>query len=119
MLEEIDDPNLVVLNVWVPMLPSDAESSTRRSSLLLPDARVQHFWLDRQDLGRAFQQALDLPRVAWDIYFVYAPGVRWDGEPPQPTFFMHQLSGLPEETLLDGDVLARHVRRILGGGRTE
>lgn len=115
VLQEIEAADLVVLNVWVPMYPGDAEGRARQATALLPDPRVRHFWIDGKELGEAFQKALDLPRVAWDIYFVYAPGVRWEDAPPVPTFFMHQLHGMPEESLLDGAVLADRIRRVLVG----
>ena len=113
VLETIDDPDLAVLCVWVPMLGGDDEPSSRKATRLLPDPRVRHFWTRDLELGKAFQEALDLPRVAWDIYFVYPAGVRWEGDPPVPASFMHQLLGLPEETLLDGDRLADAVRVLL------
>lgn len=115
MLQKIDDPELVVLNVWVPMVWGDGEKAARRATSLLPDPRVRHFWFDGKDLGKAYQHALDLPEVAWDIYFVYPPGARWEEEPPVPIYFMHQLFGLPQETMLDGEVLAERVRRLLEG----
>ncbi|MGH2570891.1 MAG: hypothetical protein ACRDGR_06680 [bacterium] len=113
VLETIHDPNLAVLSVWVPMLPGDDERASRRASPLLPDPRVRHFWTGDQELGKAFQKALDLPRVAWDIYFVYPPEALWNAEPPAPETFMHQLRGLPEETMLDGGRLADTIRSLL------
>jgi hypothetical protein len=112
-MEAIVDPDLAVLCVWLPMLGSDDEPSSRKATRLLPDPRVRHFWTGDLKLGEAFQQVMELPRVAWDIYFVYPPGVRWDDEPPLPVSFMHQLRGLPEETLLDGSRLAETVRALL------
>ena len=58
---------------------------------------------------------MTLPRgrqLAWDIYFVYAPGVRWEEEPPLPTQWMHQL-GL-DERHLNGDTLRGTVLDLLG-----
>lgn len=109
----IDDPDLAVLCVWVPMLGGDTEPAARASTRLLPDPRVHHFWTGDQELGKAVQRTLDIPRVAWDIYLVYAPDVRWEDGPPQPQSFLHQLRGLSEETLLDGERLAGRVRPLL------
>lgn len=113
-MEAIEDEDLAVLCVWLPMLRGDDEAASRRASRLLPDPRVRHFWTGDQELGKAFQRALDIPRVAWDIYFVYPPAARWEGDPPVPDSFMHQLRGLPEETMLDGSRLADSVRALLG-----
>ncbi|MFQ5473665.1 MAG: hypothetical protein ACE5FA_12385, partial [Dehalococcoidia bacterium] len=52
---------------------------------------------------------------AWDVYVVYEPGFVWDSTaPPEPTFFMHQLSGrLPDGKRLDGSKLRDVVEKIL------
>jgi len=113
-METIDDPDLAVLCVWLPMLGGDDGAASHRASRLLPDPRVRHYWSDDQGLGKAFQRLLEIPRVAWDIYFVYGPGVRWEDDPPRPDSFLHQLRGLPDETRLDGDRLAEAVRALLG-----
>ena len=49
------------------------------------------------------EQAVDIARqVAWDVYLVYKPGVKWEGpRPPRPTFWMHQLEGV--------DAMAKHI----------
>jgi hypothetical protein len=109
-METIDDLDLGVFCVWFPMLGGDDEAASRKTSRLLPDARVRHFWSGDQELGKAFQKAMDIPRVAWDVYLVYPPGVRWEGDAPVPDSWMHQLRGLPAETMLDGARLADMVR---------
>jgi hypothetical protein len=56
---------------------------------------------------------------AWDVYLVYAPGVRWEGDtPPTPTFWMHQLTadtGADQRYCLDPAVLEREVARLIPG----
>ena len=51
-------------------------------------------WDDHQSLGKLYGKTLSLPRdndLAWDVYFVYAPGVEWTDQLPMPTEWMHQL----------------------------
>ena len=55
--------------------------------------------------------------MAWDIYFVYAPGVRWEDEPPEPTEWMHQL-GRDERHLGNGDTLRESILKLLGTDET-
>ena len=82
---------------------------------MLPDPRVQHYWTDDQRVGEMFQSPLGLKdEPAWDVYLVYAPGILWRGStPPKPTYFMHQLGGLPTSRRLDGEVLATKLRELL------
>jgi len=44
----------------------------------------------------------DMPRPAWDVYFLYGAGVTLEDAATYPDFFMHQLGGgmLPGEHLL-------------------
>ena len=107
--------NLVAYAVWEPILRTDDARSSRKATTLLPDSRVHHYWTGSHDVGELFQPAIGLEdEPAWDVYLVYPRGVRWNApQPPTPTFFMHQLGGrLPEDRILDGDVLAARIRRL-------
>ncbi len=59
---------------------------------LVPDERARHFWDDAGTVMRGFTAALSLPETAWDVFLLYGPEARWDGDlPPAPDFWMHQL----------------------------
>jgi hypothetical protein len=101
--------------VWVPAAggrASDVPAATARAS----DARIRQLWDERGLELTVFRAPLRLTQDAWDVYLVYAPGVRWPGAiPPAPSYFMHQLdaladSGVPE---LDGATLLAHARALL------
>lgn len=111
----LPDSNLRVYAIWEPILRSDTEASAKRAPSLLPDPRVAHFWVASRDVGRMFQPAIALKtEPAWDVYLVYAPGVRWGDAVPVPDYFQHQLSGrLPKEQRLDGAVLVARLREFL------
>jgi hypothetical protein len=114
-LEQIDSEDLSVLAVWMPVLGSDNAAAGKDAEALLPDDRVTHYWDGDNSLGKLYGRLLELPRgrqLAWDIYLVYAPGVRWDEEPPLPTRWMHQL-GL-DDRRLDGDSLRGSILELLG-----
>jgi len=116
VLGVIDSNELAVYAVWEPILKTDDERSSRKATTLFPDRRVRNYWTGSQEVGKLFQSPLDLTtEPAWDVYLVYLPGVRWEGDDsPRPDYFMHQLGDrLPENRSLDGLKLAFEIRRIL------
>lgn len=121
VLEAIKDPSLRVHVVWVPVLPADQRAPARDACLLVPDVRACHFWDAEGVLQRTFSCVLNLPSdcPAWDVYLAYPPGVRWDDDPPKPSYWQHQLGGMATAPQLDGETLAAHVRLILAGGQEE
>ena len=79
-----------------------------------PDPRARHFW----DAGgwtiANFKPTLGIQVDAWDLYLLYGPDARWDGEtPPVPDFWMHQLWGVDNGPELDAGLFAARVRRAL------
>ncbi len=121
MLEKIPDPNLRVYVVWLPVLRSGAhEPAARREAGRIPDSRAVRFSDPEAQLGRLYSGILHLaPGLpAWDVYFVFGPNVRWQDEPPVPTYWMHQLGRAgPPELRLDGNQLARVVSGLLATAR--
>ena len=117
VLAEIGSDSFRAYAVWEPILRADDEQWAKRSTSILPDPRVTHFWIDNRDVGKLFQTAINLTtEPAWDVYLLYPPGILWEKEgPPRPAFFMHQLGGrLPDTQRLDGPGLASAVKKILG-----
>ena len=115
VLEQVDSDDLSVFAVWMPVLGSDNAAAAKDAESLLPDDRVTHYWDDDNSLGKLYGRLLTLPRgrqLAWDIYFVYAPGIRWEEEPPRPTQWMHQLGR--DERLLNTDMLRGTILELLG-----
>lgn len=115
VLEKVKSDDLAVLAVWMPVLKSDNAIAGKKAEPLLPDPRVIHYWDAENSLGKLYGRQLTLPRgrqLAWDVYFVYAPGIRWEDEPPEPTAWMHQLGR--DERHLDGDALRHMILDQLG-----
>lgn len=115
VLELVDSDDLSVIAVWMPVLQSDNAEAGKKAEPLLPDPRVVHYWDGDSSLGKLYGRIVDLPRgrqLAWDIYFVFAPGVTWDEEPPPPTQWMHQLGR--DERHLDGGKLRQMITELLG-----
>lgn len=79
----------------MPVLRSDDAASGIVAEKYLPDPRVSHFWDGERMLGNEYGKALELPRdrsLAWDIYFVFPAGVRWEESIPIPEYWAHQLA---------------------------
>lgn len=104
--------------VWIPMLDSDNEQATKASATIFPPARSAQFYDAHQGVGlgyarhtfagfynrarkslpdghwlaQAFDAGSEAPRPQWDLYMLYAPGVRWaDEAPPMPTHWIRHL----------------------------
>ena len=114
VLEQVESDELSVFAVWMPVLRTDTAESALSAESLLPDSRVVHYWDDDRSLGTLYGQSLPLPRgkkLAWDVYFVYAPGVEWRTQPPMPTEWMHQLG--KGARALDGGKLRESILDLL------
>lgn len=105
-----NDPRAHTLAIHVPTLGAE-EENVANSIPLLSGPRVTHYWDPSGNAGILFQESLDIPMYAWDMWFVYEPGARWqDGElPPHPDYWEHQLPSLPDDKKLDADRFAKEV----------
>ena len=80
--------------IWIAMLEGDDEEIAKRNSETFRDPRITHFWDYERRAGRLYANTLRLQKgVAWDVYLLYSPRMRWEneGEAPQPAYWMHQL----------------------------
>ncbi len=109
-----NDPRIHTLAIHVPALGA-VEEHVVGSIPLLSGPRVTHYWDSNGNTGIEYQETLDIPMYAWDLWFVYEPGARWeDGElPPYPDYWEHQLPSLPSDKKLDADRFAAEVRTRL------
>jgi hypothetical protein len=80
---------------------------------LIPDARARHYWDEGRVVGRAYQRlklgnrTLDIGAEAWDVWMLFDRDARWtDAGPPQPTWWEHQLRGMPDERRLEPERFA-------------
>jgi hypothetical protein len=90
-LKKVDDPSLKTFVVWVPM-SRGMERDVPNATSEVADPRTSHYWDGDGQLVKAYREVLGLNEPAWDIYLLYAPDARWDGDrPPRPQYWMHQL----------------------------
>ena len=101
VLVKFSSTTLRAILVWEPMIEGDSAETASQHAETLHDTRIVQGWNENRNLGRLFGETLDLRAVAWDVYLVYKPGIRWEEErPPKPTFWLHQLNDADPKLLL-------------------
>ena len=112
--------NLKGFAVWLPMMPGDNVQFAGVEAETFKEYPVVHTWDPECLLGELYARTLKLRAPAWDVYLLYASGVTWEGnEPPQPTFWMHQLTGgigADWKILLNPTTLSQELMKLLGSG---
>ena len=100
------------------MIKGDNAEAARRMSDDFKDVRVSHAWDPDRALAEQIGKSLNLKKTPWDIYLLYGPGTRWEGETlPPPSRWMAQLTadyGIDENSLLDPGRFAQEVLHLLG-----
>jgi hypothetical protein len=115
LLSRESDPRLRPYIVWVPQLGGQ-EKDIPAATRFVSDARATHYWDGLRVMMRGYRATLGLSEDAWDVYLVYGPGARWEGElPPKPDYWMHQLvvERTPQGPYLDPEVFAQKVSTLL------
>jgi copper chaperone CopZ len=112
--------NLAGLVVWLPMKPKDSRQAAYLESENLTDERISvRGWDIERQIGDLFAKSLRLSSTAWDVYLVYASGIKWEGnQPPKPSYWMHQLQGQRADRMLclNPAALSAQVERFLAQG---
>jgi hypothetical protein len=120
IVETYPKETLAVYVVWLPMIQSDNEVAARNSSTMYTDPRLRQYYDPDRMTGIAFSKevkpeqfnqllasmAADHPlkqrmtewfsmppenRPAWDIVYLFPPGVRWTESLPTPSFWTKQM----------------------------
>lgn len=104
--------------VWIPMVEGDSYAAAEAHAIGQTNSSIVNSWDKDRSVGDAFRETLGLKRTAWDVYLVYAPGIKWDGPiPPKPTVWMHQLhpqkNGADPALFLKEDVLATKLAELI------
>jgi hypothetical protein len=107
--------DLAVYVVWVPELGAEPRH-VPQAAKLVPDERARHYWDGTEILGKEYKDVLRIAKVAWDVYFIFPPGMRWGSAgAPRPDFWMHQMSKVKEGPVLDPKVFAAEVGKRTAG----
>ena len=109
-----DDPRIVTFVIHVPTLGAH-EANVAPASRLITNRYTTHYWEETGITGRLMQQVMGVDKYVWDFWAIYAPDVRWSDERlmPAPSFWQHQLDGLPPEKKLNANVFASKVDEFL------
>lgn len=76
------------------MLPTDTLEEAEHYSRTMVHTCSRHFYDATQGVGNTVAKSLGYAgQTAWDTYLFYSPGSEWDILPPQPSAWVHQLSG--------------------------
>lgn len=101
VLKKFSSPQLKAILVWEPMREGDNPAAATQQAETVRDPRITQGWNESRNVGKLFGETLELHDIAWDVYLVYKPGIKWEGQqPPHPTFWMHQLEGADPKLLL-------------------
>lgn len=119
MLLRQPDPRLQTFVIWVPKI-GGREKDVPVATRVVPDARAEHYWDETATVMRGFTKTLGFAEDAWDVYLIYGPTARWDGElPPKPDYWMHQLGSKKRPSVdgpyLDAGAFAARANGILKG----
>jgi hypothetical protein len=123
VMAKLADPEVRAYVVWVPMF-FGAERDVPRATTELPDPRASHYWDGDSLLVQGYRETLKFNEPAWDIFLLYAPEAKWEGDrPPAPAYWMHQLlSGNRARVpgpILDGPTFLAETRRLIERSRME
>lgn len=102
MLAKLDNPDVRVYVVWVPMsrgLERDVAQATKE----VWDPRALHYWDGDCQLIASYREVLSgYTEPVWDTYVLYGKDAQWeDAKPPAPAYWMHQL-GSPRKPRANG-----------------
>ncbi len=105
-----DDPRVVTFAVHVPTLGAQ-EADVTAAAQLITNRYTTHYWEETGITGKLLQQAIGSDVYVWDFWAIYGPAVVWSDEHlmPAPSFWQHQLTGLPDDKVLDAQVFAAKV----------
>jgi hypothetical protein len=116
VLRKLADPSLRVYLVWVPVMPKDDARAAEQAAARFAAPRVRQYWDADGRLAAALGRTLEIPAddgPAWDVYLLYDRGRHWEGTPPRPDYWMHQLRGITRAPPLDGAELRAHTDALL------
>ena len=120
VVSKISSDKLAVYDVWVPLLNLQDPATLQRHAhqyahLLPPGPRVTTYTDPEAYLGKKYGPILGVPygAPAWDVYLVFPADARWGDAAPTPSYWEHQLGGMPSEKLLDGPRFAGEVGKLM------
>ncbi len=94
-LSGLERPDLRVLVVWTPFVPTDSLRAAVRSTARLADRRVTHFWDPSGFASRSYQSRSRQPGS--DVLLAFRPSIEWFDLMPDPDLTLSIGDTLPAE----------------------
>jgi len=114
VLKAVPDDRVRAYVIWDPIFGGKFDIESEKLSKSFSDRRVSYFKDPDSLAGNLWERVLKTQRsIAWDVYLLYDADARWDEAPPQPDFWMHQLSGVTIAPRLDGEKFAEELKALL------
>jgi hypothetical protein len=113
-LKSVTDGRVRAYIVWLPIFGGDFNGEARKLSNRFRDKRVSYYLDPDSETGKEWERVLKTDRpIAWDVYMLCAAETHWEDEPPQPTFWMHQLTGVTKAPQLDEAAFAAKLKAMV------
>lgn len=81
--------------MWDPIFGGEFDREAKNLSNAFRDKRVRYYKDPDSLAGKVWEKVLKTQReIAWDIYLLYGPDAKWEDQPAEPDFWMHQLFGV-------------------------
>jgi hypothetical protein len=110
----VTDDRVRVYVIWDPIFGGDFDGAAKRLSKSFPDKRVSYFKDPESLAGILWKGVLKLDNdIAWDVYFLYGAAAKWNQEPQQPDFWMHQLYGVTKAPPFNESVFKAKLKEML------
>ena len=108
------DDRASIYVIWDPIFGGDFDGAAKRLSKSFPDKSVSYFKDPDSLAGTLWKSVLKLDNeIAWDVYFLYGAAAKWNQEPPQPDFWMHQLYGVIKAPRFNESVFKAKLKEML------
>lgn len=118
-LKSVTDDRVKAYIVWLPIFGGDFKGEARKLSNSFRDKRVSYFLDPTSETGKQWERVLKTERfIAWDVYLLYDAGANWEGEPPQPAYWMHQLGGVTKAPTFDELTFRAKLKGMLNEMKT-
>jgi hypothetical protein len=113
-IKRVSDDRMRAYIVWLPIFGGDFQGEARKLSTSFKDRRVSYFLDPESETGKQFERVLKTERlIAWDVYLLYGAEASWEEEPPQPAFWMHQLTGVTKAPTFDEPVFKAKLKGMI------
>ncbi|MFY9609767.1 MAG: hypothetical protein WAU45_14260 [Blastocatellia bacterium] len=120
-MKDVPDDRVSVYVIWDPIFGGSFDHEAKKLSGSFPDRRVSYFKDPSSLAGNLWERVLQTQNqseIAWDVYLLYGADARWENEPQQPAYWMHQLWGVAKAPRLDVPTFTAKLKDMLGEIKT-